>query len=181
MMTIEEFCNVHRACAEGRRWAVDHCKTMNGAWKTACPLWVVWIATRPGVLPDRELRLFAVRCARYVQHLITNSRSIAAIDVAERYALGEATNAELLVARATARAAAEAAARAAAWESDWEAAGAADWAAAGAAVMKAANAAETAFEAAVSASYWAGGIAAEIMASQVLVSDLHKLTPNFNC
>ncbi len=55
-------------------------------------------------------RLFAVRCARSVQHLMTDERSIAAIDVAERHANGLATDDELAAARATAWAAARAAA-----------------------------------------------------------------------
>lgn len=77
---------------------------------------------------QREIRLYAVDCARSVQHLMTDARSIAAIDVAERHADGLATDAEL------------AAARAAAWDAAWDAAagdaaaGAAAWdAAAGAA------------------------------------------------
>ena len=44
---------------------------------------------------DKEIRLFAVWCARQVQHLMTDKRSLDAIDVAERYANGEATDAEL--------------------------------------------------------------------------------------
>ena len=43
---------------------------------------------------DRETRLFAVWCARQVQHLMTDPRSIAALDVAERFANGEATESE---------------------------------------------------------------------------------------
>ena len=62
---------------------------------------------------DREFRLFAVWCARQVQHLMTNQRSIDALDVAERYANGEATDKDLSAAWA-AWAAARAAARAAA-------------------------------------------------------------------
>ena len=46
-------------------------------------------------LTDAQLRLFAVRCARRVQHLMTDPRSLAALDVAERHARGEATDAEL--------------------------------------------------------------------------------------
>ena len=49
-------------------------------------------------LSDAQVRLFAVRCARRVQHLMTDPRSIAALDVAERYAKGEATNDELAAA-----------------------------------------------------------------------------------
>ena len=44
---------------------------------------------------DRETRLFAVWCARQVQHLLKDQRSIDALDVAERYANGEATEDEL--------------------------------------------------------------------------------------
>ena len=54
----------------------------------------------------REWRLYAVWCARQVQHLTIDPRSIAAIDVAERYANGRATEAELAAARVAARIAA---------------------------------------------------------------------------
>ena len=61
----------------------------------------------------KEWRLFAVWCARQVQHLMTDARSIAALDVAERYANGQATDGEWAAAGAAARAAAWAAADAA--------------------------------------------------------------------
>ncbi|KCB52888.1 hypothetical protein L537_3388 [Bordetella hinzii 1277] len=94
----------------------------------------------PGV--DRDARLFAVWCARQVEHLMTDQRSKDALDVAERFANGEATWEELAAAWDAAGAAAGAAARdaagdaagAAAWAADWDAArdaaGAAAWAAA---------------------------------------------------
>jgi len=91
---------------------------------------------------DRHWRLYAVWCARQVQHLMTDARSPAALDVAERHANGEATNAELAAARAAARAAAGDAARAAAWAAAWAAADAAAWAAAWAAADAAARAAQ---------------------------------------
>ena len=47
---------------------------------------------------DREVRLFAVWCARQVQHLLKDKRSLDALDVAERYANGQATDAELAAA-----------------------------------------------------------------------------------
>lgn len=83
---------------------------------------------------DRDARLFAVWCARQVEHLMTDQRSKDALDVAERFANGEATGGELAAARAAARdaardaawaaagAAAWAAARAAAWDAAWDAA-----------------------------------------------------------
>lgn len=44
---------------------------------------------------DNLARLFAVACARRVQHLLPNPRLWAAFDVAERYAMGEASDDEL--------------------------------------------------------------------------------------
>lgn len=52
---------------------------------------------------DREIRLYAVWCARQVQHLMTDNRSTDALDVSERFANGEATQNELAAARDAAR------------------------------------------------------------------------------
>ena len=59
----------------------------------------------------RDMRLYAVWCARQVQHLMKDGRSLAALDVAERHANGQATDDELNAARNAARNAAESAAR----------------------------------------------------------------------
>ena len=48
---------------------------------------------------QREMRLYSVWSARQMQHLMTDSRSLAALDVAERHAYGQATNDELEAAR----------------------------------------------------------------------------------
>ena len=96
---------------------------------------------------DRDARLFAVWCARQVQHLMTNQQSLDALDVAERFANGEATDKERAAARdaasalASVAASAHAAAIAAAWAAAEAAAGAATWAAAWAAAGAAAGAA----------------------------------------
>ena len=67
----------------------------------------IWaVRATPG--HERPARLLAVDCAREVQYLMTDPRSVAALDVTERYANGLATEAELAAARAAARAAAEA-------------------------------------------------------------------------
>jgi hypothetical protein len=66
---------------------------------------------------DKELRLYAVWCARQVQHLMTDRRSLEALDVAEAYTHGNATVAEL----GAAWDAAWAAARDAAWDAAWDA------------------------------------------------------------
>lgn len=76
---------------------------------------------------SREWRLFAVRCARRVQHLMTDPRSIAALDVAERHARRLATDDELAAARAAAGTAARDAAGAAAWDAAGDAAWDAAW------------------------------------------------------
>jgi len=94
-----------------------------------------WVVLREELLPSRFLRLFAVWCARQVQHLMKDERSIAALDVAEKYAKGEVGEEELKEARAAAVAAAwaagcavaDAAARAAG-DADESAAVAAAWA-----------------------------------------------------
>ena len=119
---------------------------------------------------DREKRLFAVWCARRVQHLMRHPRSIAAIDVAERHANGQATDAELTAAmdaawdaaRAEWAAAGEAAwdAARAEWAAAWDAAWAAAWAAWAAGAAERAAAGNAAREAAVDAARAATGEAA---------------------
>jgi hypothetical protein len=77
---------------------------------------------------DRIARLFACDCAERVVHLCGDDprgddpRPRQAIDTARRYAEGEATDEELHIAAAAARAAAWDAARAAAWAAAWDAA-----------------------------------------------------------
>jgi hypothetical protein len=63
--------------------------------------WRVWIATRPEVLDDKTLRLFACLCVRQVSHLL-DERGRNALGVAELFAIGKATLAELHAARAAA-------------------------------------------------------------------------------
>ncbi|HVL77610.1 MAG TPA: hypothetical protein VM406_16470 [Noviherbaspirillum sp.] len=66
---------------------------------------------------DREIRLYAVWCARQVQHLMQDQRSLNALDVAERHANGQASVEELVAAGAAAWDAG-----AAAWDAAWAAA-----------------------------------------------------------
>ena len=82
----------------------------------------------------KEWRLYGVWCVRQVQHLLSDQRSLDALDVSERYANGHATDAELETARAAARSAAGHA-RDAACAAAWAARAARDtaWAAARAA------------------------------------------------
>jgi hypothetical protein len=107
-------------------------------------------------------RHFAVWCGRQVQHLMTDQRSIAALDVAERHANGLATDEELAAAGGAAWDAARAAAREAAWEAAGGAAREAAWAAAREAAWAAARAAawEAAWAAARDAAWAAARTAA---------------------
>lgn len=79
-------------------------------------------ALRASDASDRECRLYAVWCARQVQHLMTDQRSLDALDVAERHANGDASYEELEAAMGAAMAAAMAAARDAAMAAAWAAA-----------------------------------------------------------
>jgi len=110
---------------------------------------------------DREIRLYAVWCARQVQHLLTDRRSLDALDVAERFANGLATDSE----------------RDAAWAAAWAACDASDaawaaWAARDAAGSAAEDAAWSAAVNAVSAwAAWDAAWSAAFSARSAAVND----------
>jgi hypothetical protein len=118
----------------------------------------------------RVWRLFAVWCARRVQNLMRDPRSIAALDVAERYVKGMATDDELRVAEDDARAAwaaafdARAAALAVAREAEWDAARAAALAVSDAAEAAARAVALDAARDAADAAAWAAEAASRAVA-----------------
>jgi hypothetical protein len=153
MRTTLSQIRAHRPCLDG--WQ----KLLRGLGKAQADDEIIWIdqildinnlddalwCLRAVENCDREIGLFGVWCARRGQHLMTDPRSVAALDVAERYARNEASDAELEAARAAA-AAARAAARAAAARAaaGWAAEAAAGWAAEAAAGWAAEAAAEAA-------------------------------------
>ena len=147
LMTPKQFCDATNACKDGRKWALTQ-PTMADVWDN-CPRadWLVWISDKLGHRSDdRTLRLFAIWCARNTPvadgrktgDLLTDPRSLAALEVAERYAHGNATDDELYAARSAASVAARHpawdaarsvtwdtasnAALAAAWDASWDAA-----------------------------------------------------------
>ena len=130
-----------KACAESHPF-LDSCTSLADAWdKCQHSDWMLWALDKIGWSDDRIFRLFACWCAlempladgRKTGDLLTDPRSREAVEVARRFANGEATREEL------------AAAWAAAWSAAWsEAAWSAEWAAAWAAAESAAWSAESA-------------------------------------
>lgn len=118
----------------------------------------LWVVLHDEWIPSRTMRLFAVQCARQALALIDSPdpRSVAACDVAERYANRQADDKEL----AAAWDAALDAARDAVWDAAWDAARAAASDAARDAASDAASAA--AWDAASDAA-WAAARDAQIV------------------
>lgn len=56
---------------------------------------IIWLLCRDKFMTDKELMLFAVWCARQVQHIVDDKKYTKAIAVAERHANGLATDEEL--------------------------------------------------------------------------------------
>ena len=77
---------------------------------------IMWVICRNAYMTDKDLRLFAVWCAREALKLVDNPdpRSVNACDIAEKYANNGATDEELAASKDAAMAASKAAARAAA-------------------------------------------------------------------
>jgi hypothetical protein len=116
MKTTLNQIRLHEPCRDG--WE----KLLRGLGKTAADdetLWIDQILDSNGLDDalwclraiegcDREIRLYAVWCARRVQHHVSDRLSVAALDFAERCARVEVSNARM-------RAKMEAAQNAASW------------------------------------------------------------------
>ena len=152
----------HSPCEDGYK---KLCKSLGGIRKYGenTPITIRQIVESNGLddalwtlrtMPEHNnlWRLLAVRYARSVQRLMTDPRSLAALDVAERHATGLATDGELKAAAAAVWAAARAAGAAAE---------AAAWDAAEAAADAARDAAEAAADAAADAARDAADAAAD--------------------
>jgi hypothetical protein len=99
MMTTEfqQWLRQKDACDEGVGWAAG--LTPEQAWATCQKSdWMLWGLKRIGYADDRTLRLFACWCVRQVWDRLTDPRSRAAVETAERYARGDATEEELAAA-----------------------------------------------------------------------------------
>ena len=152
MYTTLEKIRAHSPCAEGWTQLLAH---LGKTKADSTPLPLSSILESNGLEDtlwcfcavegfEREKRLYAVWCARQVQHLMTDPRSLAAPDVAEQFANGLASAGEL------------AAAAAAAWDAAW---------ATRAAAARAASASDAASDARAADAAWAAARAASDAAS----------------
>ncbi len=102
------------ACEEAREWVEsNNIRSVSAAWeKCQNPDWMLWALNAAGIkVSDKKLRLFACSCiretplpdGRKVWDLLTDERSRRVVEVAERFANGEATQEELAAAWAAAR------------------------------------------------------------------------------
>ena len=180
-LTPKQFCDETDACIGGLEFALTQ-PTMADVWDK-CPRadWLLWILHKLNRRPDdRTLRLFAVWCARNtplsdgrkVGDRLTDPRSLAALEVAERYANGNATDSELAAAWDAAQSAAWSAAwdaarstaRSAAWSAAWDAARSAAW--------------DAAWDAARDAAWSAAWDAVRSAAWSAQADQLRKMIPN---
>ena len=106
MKTLKKFLKNHNACEAGFEFAKG--LTLEQFLNT-CDRgdWILWIFKRTNPSDKRTRVLVAAHCANTVRHLMTDKRSIDAVDMAIKYGNNEATDNEL------------AAAEAAAWAATW--------------------------------------------------------------
>jgi hypothetical protein len=156
-MKTADFIRKHHACRRGAEWALSISDDMADVWDAMIKQnrhdWLLWAAIRPGVFSGTVVRKLACRFVREtplsdgrkVWGLLADERSRKAVEVAEAYADGKATESELYAAHYAACVAAEAAEAA-----SWAAADAAD-----APACVAADAASWAAASCVAADYFA--------------------------
>jgi hypothetical protein len=117
MKTLKQNLIKLKACSDAIEWVGD--MSLKEAWnKCERGDWMLWLAfimkDKLGWSDIKQITLAKVKCARLVQHLMKDERSLKALDIAEKWAKNEATDKELKAAAAAAAAADVAAAAAAA-------------------------------------------------------------------
>lgn len=101
MKTLKTFLEKHNACEGGFKFAKD--LTLEQFLET-CQRgdWILWLFARTNPKSLKELTLAKAHCANTVRHLMTDKRSLSAVDVALAFGEGRATHEELADAAATA-------------------------------------------------------------------------------
>jgi hypothetical protein len=97
--SLTDLLHLHAACDDGFNWAKQYA-TPAEAWD-ACPRpdWMLWGLDEMGIRDDAKLRLWACWCVRYTPlgdgrttwDLLPDPCLRTAVEVAERFARGEAT------------------------------------------------------------------------------------------
>jgi hypothetical protein len=114
MKTLKIFLEKHDACLDGFEFAKD--LTLEQFLET-CERgdWILWLFARTNPESLSELTLAKGHCANTVRHLMTDKRSVEAVEVAIAFGEGRATREKLNVVAADAYAAGVGYANAAAW------------------------------------------------------------------
>jgi len=101
MKTLKTFLEKYNACSDSSEFAKD--LTLEQFLAT-CERgdWILWLFARTNPESLRELTLAKAHCANKVKHLMTDKRSVEAVDVAIAFGEGRATREELNVVAADA-------------------------------------------------------------------------------
>lgn len=93
--TIEEFCAKRKIQDPEFLEALANCTSLQNAWDTLSPEWLVVLATQKKVLTEKELRAFAFWCAKKMEGKITHRKVRRALETVERAIHGKASLWEL--------------------------------------------------------------------------------------
>lgn len=83
--SIADFCDWHEACTIGYRWATANCTTMQDVWQKARPDWLLWVATRCGVLPEESLRRFTAWILEQIRESLNEPALLQALEVCRNW------------------------------------------------------------------------------------------------
>lgn len=92
---IADFRDKHGDFQNVFELTLQNCKSMEDLWSKASSEWLIWAATRPGVLDDQTLRKFACWCVRQIWSLL-DGRCKEIVSTVERFLDGKATTEELV-------------------------------------------------------------------------------------
>jgi hypothetical protein len=82
-MTIDEFIDYHNITSHINFEMINY-DSLTECWDYIRVSQLPWLATRAGVLNDDELRAYTVYCCKIIYNILSDNRSIKAIDTVER-------------------------------------------------------------------------------------------------